>query len=141
MSRIYNALFILAALLSFSCEKADRKDVAHGGDVRIVWEEPQVVKYGKYTVTGGYPRVHRLNDGRLMLSYSVDNNAVIQFSSNDGETWGQPKIVMGYYDVERKPWGKARMTAAVPDFAQLSGKHRQHPGRIIYACNYRPREL
>ena len=76
-----------------------------------------------------------------MLSYSVDNNAVAQFSKNDGETWGAPQIVMGHYDVERKPWGKARMTAAVPDFAQLSAKHPKHPGRIIYACNYRPRQL
>ena len=139
MNRIYNVLFILTVLLAFSCEKAEQKSIA--GDVKIVWEEPKAVKYGKYTVTGGYPRVHRLNDGRLMLSYSVDNNAVAQFSKNDGETWGAPQIIMGHYDVERKPWGKARMTAAVPDFAQLSANHPHHPNRIIYACNYRPRQL
>lgn len=140
MNRIYNVLFILTVLLAFSCEKAEQKK-GIAGDVKIVWEEPKAVKYGKYTVTGGYPRVHRLNDGRLMLSYSTDNNAVAQFSTNDGETWGAPKKIMEYYDVERKPWGKARMTAAVPDFAQLSKEHPKHPDRIIYACNYRPREL
>ena len=124
MSRIYNALFILTVMLAFSCEKAEQKGA--GEDVRIVWEEPKAVKYGKYTVTGGYPRVHRLNDGRLMLSYSTDNNAVAQFSTNDGETWGAPKKIMEYYDVERKPWGKARMTAAVPDFAQTRMQQKEN---------------
>ena len=34
--------------------------------------------------------------------------------------------------------GKAKVHAANPEFAQLSESNPHHPGRIIFACNYRP---
>lgn len=109
-------------------------------DLSVVWEAPQLVKNGTSGVSGGYPRVHRLDDGRLMLSYSANTKGQTLFSSDNGVTWSDRKTVMQYINVTNGA-GKARLTAAAPDFAQLSKNHPKHPGRIIYACNYRPREL
>ncbi len=143
MRRVLVLLSLLANVLFVCCEGLP--DVGggaaeNGTEPVIIWEAPQPVKVGSSKVTGGYPRIHRLNDGRLMLSYSADGDACLSFSSDDGKSWGMPKIAMRSQDVSNAK-GSARLTAAVPDFAQLSKNHPIRPGRIIYACNYRPREL
>lgn len=143
MRHIFKILSLLPAVLFVCCERlSDSGSSSAGGgtDPVIIWETPQPVKVGSSKVTGGYPRIHRLNDGRLMLSYAVDGNACLSFSSDEGKNWSIPKRVMDSQDVSSAN-GRARLTAAVPDFAQLSENHPKHPGRIIYACNYRPREL
>ena len=107
----------------------------------IEWEDPKPARTAnKLELSGGYPRIHRLNDGRLMLSYSLSGNGYARFSSDEGETWGAQTEVMSYFD-KTSNGVSARMTASVPDFAQLSAGNPYHPGRIIYASNYRPREL
>ena len=107
----------------------------------IEWEDPKPARTAnKLELSGGYPRIHRLNDGRLMLSYSLSGNGYARFSSDEGETWGAQTEVMSYFD-STSNGVSARMTASVPDFAQLSAGNPYHPGRIIYASNYRPREL
>ena len=93
---------------------------------------------GTSKVTGGYPRVHRLNDGRLMLSYSYKYTACALFSRDNGMTWANPQEVMPKINVSNGN-KEAILTAAVPEFAQLSPTNPHHPGRIIYTCNYRPR--
>ena len=145
MSRLQKYLSLLAVVLFVSCEGlSEPEDGPAGGsgsgtELAIEWEKPQPVKIGGKNVAGGYPRIHRLNDGWLMLSYSSNGNAYASFSS-DGGIWSSAKKVMAYEDVENEK-GKARLTAAVPDFAQLSATHPKHANRIIYACNHRPREL
>ena len=100
--------------------------------IKVVWGEPEKV------VRGGYPRVHRLNDGRLMMSYSVSANNYIKYSDDNGLTWSEEaKVVMRYF-VEENAAGKAKVHAANPEFAQLSDNNPHKPGRIIFACNYRP---
>lgn len=143
MNFISRSLCLLSALTFVSCTKPDTGDgqtQPEGNTLSIVWEEPQPVKVGSSKVVGGYPRVHRLDDGRLMLSYAASSNGLALFSSDDGKTWTGPKKIMKYQDVSNDK-GTARLTAAVPDFAQLSKSNPHHPGRIIYAGNYRPREL
>ena len=122
---------------AFSCEKSPEADGQEdAGDVRIIWEEPQqVVGTG-----GGYPRVHRLNDGRLMMTYSKSFNGYARFSEDNGATWPESAVkkTMSSLEVSNER-GEAMLSVAVPDFAQLSADHPHHPGRIIFAGNYRPR--
>ena len=100
--------------------------------VKVVWEEPEKI------VKGGYPRVHRLNDGRLMLCYSSSANTYVRFSDDDGYTWSEDaQVVMRHFSVENEK-GRAKVHAANPEFAQLSADNPHKPGRIIFACNYRP---
>lgn len=129
---------ILLTILAISCEK--RTDVSANqdaaDDVRIVWETPQeVVGAG-----GGYPRVHRLNDGRLMMTYSKSFNGYALFSEDDGKTWPESSLTnpMSKFTASNEN-GEALLSVAVPDFAQLSENHPHHPNRIIFAANYRPR--
>ena len=115
--------------------------ISFSDDPSIEWETPKPARTpNKPQLSGGYPRIHRLNDGRLMLSYSLSGNGYARFSSDEGETWGAQTEVMSYFD-KTSNGVSARMTASVPDFAQLSAGNPYHPGRIIYASNYRPREL
>ena len=137
MQMLFKYLFFLT-ILAMSCEK---KPVAGGtqdeaADVRIVWESPQQV----VSTGGGYPRVHRLNDGRLMMTYSKSYNGYARFSEDEGMTWPETSLVnpMSKF-TESNEKGSALLSVAVPDFAQLSANHPHHPGRIIFAGNYRPR--
>ena len=115
--------------------------ISFSDDLSIEWETPKPARTAnKPELSGGYPRIHRLNDGRLMLSYSLSGNGCARFSSDEGKTWGAQTEVMSYFD-KTSNGVSARMTASVPDFAQLSAGNPYHPGRIIYASNYRPREL
>ena len=115
--------------------------ISFSDDLSIEWETPKPARTAnKPELSGGYPRIHRLNDRRLMLSYSLSGNGCARFSSDEGKTWGAQTVVMSYFD-ETSNGVSARMTASVPDFAQLSAGNPYHPGRIIYASNYRPREL
>ena len=100
--------------------------------IKVLWEEPEKI------VRGGYPRVHRLNDGRLMMSYSLSANTYVRFSDDEGYTWSEDaQVVMRHFLVENER-GKAKVHAANPEFAQLSDDNPYKPGRIIFACNYRP---
>lgn len=101
--------------------------------LRIVWEEPQRI------TKGGYPRVHRLNDGRLMMSYSKSSSCYFRFSDDNGFTWSEEEYKVMSHFVAENGRGKARLNASNPEFAQLSSGNPFHPGRIIFACNYRPK--
>ena len=124
-NRLAYLLFALMLFLSgTTCAAADFK---------IRWEEPQRI------TKGGYARVHRLNDGRLMMSYAKSFSNYIRFSEDNGLTWSDDEnTVMSPFVVENDK-GKARLDASNPEFAQLSAENPFHPGRIIFACNYRPK--
>ena len=137
MQKVFKYLFFLT-ILAISCEKQPDLGGTQNetGELRIVWETPQeVVGAG-----GGYPRVHRLNDGRLMMTYSKSFNGYALFSEDEGKTWPESskKNPMSKF-TERNDKGEALLSVAVPDFAQLSENHPHHPNRIIFAGNYRPR--
>ena len=133
---------LLLAVLFFSCEKPSQEGAASGddpaaddsGDVRIIWETPKKV------TSGGYPRVHRLNDGRLMMTFADSFDGYAIFSSDNGKTWKTSvrKCTMSQFNATNGS-AKALVSVAVPDFAQLSSTHPHHPDRIIFAGNYRPR--
>lgn len=137
------SITVLLAVLFLSCEKPYQEggSVSGGnspaddsGDVRVVWETPQKI------TSGGYPRVHRLNDGRLMMTFSDSFDGYAIFSNDNGQTWKTSvrKCLMSQFDATNGT-AKALVSVAVPDFAQLSENHPHHPNRIIFAGNYRPR--
>ena len=128
--------FIVLLICSDVDVSAGNKQTKPGKQtVKVIWDEPEKI------VKGGYPRVHRLNDGRLMMCYSVSANNYIKFSEDNGLTWSEESpVVMRHFVVENEA-GKARVTAANPEFAQLSGNNPHKPGRIIFACNYRPMNM
>lgn len=118
--------------LTASLDAQNKPSKAAKQNVKVVWDTPQKV------VRGGYPRVHRLNDGRLMMSYSLSANNYIRYSDDNGLTWSEEaKVVMRHF-YEENAAGKAKVHAANPEFAQLSDNNPYKPGRIIFACNYRP---
>ena len=127
-------LLVVLSLFSAVCLAASDKQPRKGRKptVEIIWEAPAKV------TRGGYPRVHRLNDGRLVMSYARSSNNYIRISDDNGYTWSdmEYKVMSGF------KWengnGKARLVASNPEFAQLSEANPYHPGRIIFACNYRP---
>ena len=137
MHKVFKYLFFLT-ILAVSCEKTpDAGGIQEeADDVRIVWETPQQVT----GAGGGYPRVHRLNDGRLMMTYSKSFNGYARFSEDEGKTWPEStlKNPMSKFDASNDN-GDALLSVAGPDFAQLSENHPYHPNRIIFAGNYRPR--
>ena len=118
--------------LTASLDAQNKPSKAAKQNVKVVWDTPQKV------VRGGYPRVHRLNDGRLMMCYSLSANNYVRYSDDNGLTWSEEaKVVMKYF-VKENAAGKAKVHAANPEFAQLSENNPYKPGRIIFACNYRP---
>ena len=73
-----------------------------------------------------------------MLCYSSASNTYIRFSDDEGYTWTEDaQVVMKHFSVDNE-LGKAKVHAANPEFAQLSEDNPHKPGRIIFACNYRP---
>ena len=137
MQKVFKYLFLLT-ILAISCE--NKLDIGGAqdetGEVRIVWETRQEV----VGIGGGYPRVHRLNDGRLMMTYSRSFNGYALFSEDEGKTWPESSLKNPMSKLtESNEKGSALLSVAVPDFAQLSENHPHHPNRIIFAGNYRPR--
>lgn len=100
----------------------------------IEWDKPRRV------CEGSYGRMHRLNDGRLMLVYSNgpadDKNACVRFSSDMGQTWTEETIAIrsfvATHNAESTP-----VRCVNTEFLQLSPTHPSHPNRIIYAVNLR----
>lgn len=133
--KFMSLVFVLLSAAYQQLPATGRKTIKDGkAALKIVWDAPEMV-----VARGGYPRVHRLNDGRLMLCYSKGADNYIRFSDDNGLSWSeQEQKVMAHF-IKENGKGKARLTAANPEFAQLSVDNPYHPGRIIFACNYRPK--
>ena len=135
MTRILRIITIVAVLLFVASQHlyaAGRKD---GKTVfKVEWDIPE-----KVVERGGYPRVHRLNDGRLMMCYSKGSDTYVRISVDNGLSWSEEEQKIMSHFVRENENGKARLTASNPEFAQLSADNPYHPGRIIFACNYRPK--
>ncbi len=98
--------------------------IAKTGGIVIEWD-----RSGEKTVAwGGYPRVHRLNDGRLMLVFFSGGGSSYCLSEDNGVTWSEPVA----------EWKSFEASVDNPEFAQLPAGHQYHPGRIIFATNLRP---
>lgn len=106
------------------------------GTLKISWGTPIDV-FGKGGF--GYPRMHRLNDGRLMImstiNGSVMNAATLSSPTDisDNTSWSGRSVVANYWTENG-----TKVNCANPEFVQLSSKNPYHPGRIIFTVNLRP---
>ena len=98
------------------------------GQLRIVWDTPLAIDAGG----GTYVRVHRLNDGRLMATYTSGSAGQCRFSSNNGNTWTKMTTILPTYTENNLTYRMDNI-----EFAQLSSSNPYKPGRIIYAVNER----
>lgn len=103
-------------------------DEVEGGQLTIVWDTPVAIDPDG----GTYGRVHRLNDGRLMATYTSANAGQVRFSSNNGNTWTAKTTILPAYTENGLTYRMDNI-----EFAQLSSPNPYKPGRIIYAVNER----
>ena len=97
-----------------------------GGDISISWDE--AIELGP----GGYARVHRLSDGRLMAAYERGGDLMVRFCARDCvDRWTEPQCVARGFAVTTAS-DAVRVNLVNAEFAQLA------TGRILLACNRRP---
>ena len=109
-----------------ACTKTPRPD-----RITVEWSTPVPV------TAGGYGRVHRLVDGRLMMVYSASGNAYARFSSDEAVSWSEQVLVMEGFKASNEK-GSVDVRCSNAEFTQLSDNNPYHPGRIIYVSNLRP---
>ena len=84
--KIFLTVLVLISGLPIDAHAAGKKAKQ---TIKIVWGQPEKI------VRGGYPRVHRLNDGRLMMCYSSSANTYVRFSEDNGYTWSHEALFCG----------------------------------------------
>jgi len=133
MKRLF--VIVLLAVVSMSCsakEDSAPEPSPEPTELSVSWNRINVV-----TWKGGYGRVHRLNDGRLMSVYESGGRAYCKFSQDNGYKWSSAALAIDKDQVfkgEESTW----TNNANAEFAQLSPSNPYHPGRIIFAVNIRP---
>lgn len=82
---------------------------------------------------GGYARMHRLQDGRLMAVYDASGgNAALRYSNDEGNTWSEPQIIIEAFEVKDAEGNPVKVHIANAEFIELSS------GELIFGCNLRP---
>ncbi|WP_339739011.1 hypothetical protein [uncultured Sunxiuqinia sp.] len=104
--------------------------------IRIAWDYSSMQKLapqGDRTLGWvGYPRVRRLNDGRLVAVYETQGNGELVESSDNGESWSQPVITFQKHTYTNDQGETTDVNIANTELIQL------HNGDLVMACNYRP---
>lgn len=134
MKHFLRLIVIASACTMISCgvQKSAAGVDANSGIV-IEWDQAETA-----VAWGGYPRVHRLNDGRLMLVFFSGGGSSYCLSEDNGTTWSEPVAEWKSFDASGET-GTTGVMVDNPEFAQLPAAHHSHPGRIIFATNLRPR--
>ena len=101
----------------------------------ITWDKSSE----KRISSGGYPRAHRLNDGRLMMTMEQGGNSCYCLSSDNALSWGELVTPWKAFTASRHGIS-TQVNISNPEFAQLSHTHPRHPDRIIFATNLRPKD-
>ena len=97
-----------------------------GGDISISWNE--AIELGP----GGYARVHRLSDGRLMAAYERRGDLMVRFCERGCvDRWTEPQCAARGFAVTNAS-GAVRVNLVNAELAQLA------TGRILLACNMLP---
>ena len=110
-------------------------------DVRIAWEYDTYLEIPEIRVANKdftetelhYPRVKRLSDGSLMLTFSNHHygwNIYVAHSLDDGKTWGPAQMVRQQFP-STSSIGKDTTVFVNPDFIELQD------GRILLAYQWR----
>lgn len=127
MRRLFSFLAVFLSLVA--CGKTPQPGQKKDDKLNITWDQT-----AKTMWKGGYGRVHRLADNRLMAVYEHGGKAWCKYSGDGAKTWYGETAVM-----DRVAIGSGVYATVVnSEFAQLSASNPFHPGRIIYAGNLRP---
>ena len=124
---------LILALLLAACTPAGDALARRLPEVKISWGEPLVLS------AGGYTRVHPLNDGRLLCSYTHGGRGYARYSEDGGLTWSDEAVIVNSFDAQ-SPNGTVRVTMSNPETAQLPPDYPVHPGRLFYTVNLRPKD-
>ncbi|MDO5524151.1 MAG: sialidase family protein [Bacteroidia bacterium] len=120
---------IFGFLLSLtSCEQHRNNNTA---GYTIDWNDNSLVCIAE---SGGYPRIHRLGNGLLMVTYEDRRgNVVVKQSSDEGATWSEPVIVFTRFEYQNeKNNTSCTVNIANPEFISLPDNS------IALAVNFRP---
>lgn len=107
-------------------------DDAQDAELSVSWDREHTQNWA-----GGYGRVHRLNDGRLMAVYERGGQGRYRISTDNAATWSAEAVAVDRTAIPVED-GTVYTNNANAEFAQLSATHPVHPGRILYATNIRP---
>ncbi|WP_423128719.1 exo-alpha-sialidase [Gaoshiqia sp. Z1-71] len=104
--------------------------------IRIAWDYSSMQRLapqGNRVLSWvGYPRVRRLNDGRLMAVYETHGNGELVQSADDGNTWSEPVITFKQHTYTNGRGETTDVNIANTELIQLQN------GDLVMACNYRP---
>ena len=136
-------LYLALCLFAGGCKKSDEPAEpyeARTGDpvegIRIAWDYSSMQRLapqgGRVLGWAGYPRVRRLNDGRLIAVYETQGNGELVQSADDGKTWSQPVLTFQKHSYTNSQGESTDINIANTELIQLQN------GDLVMACNYRP---
>ena len=125
-------LLLLVFFIISSCKgysKEEPKTVEK--QLSIEWDQQSL---NCIAAEGGYPRMHRMNDGSLMVAYeNRKGDVVVSRSTNEGATWSDTIQVFNHFQYTNVQNNTTcRVNIANPEFVQLKNND------ILFACNLRP---
>lgn len=139
----WKLLFGITAIILSCCDGGSECRDGSETDVRISWD------YNTYTVMSSvnvmghgyvednlcYPRVKRLSDGTLLMSFMdthYGGNVYVRRSEDDGKSWSDATVLEHLYEAESTV-GKDEVHFVNPDFIELQD------GRVMAAFQWRYR--
>lgn len=133
MKKFFVAIAVM--ITSFCCYAKDNPQPVTPPvtkELSVEWDRVNITSW-----KGGYCRVHRLNDSRLMAVYESGGKAYCRFSSNNGTSWTSAAMAIDREQITSDK-GSTWANNSNSEFAQLRPDNPYHPGRIIFAVNIRP---
>lgn len=129
MQHTYQIVVCLLFFSTFSCQV--QKGEKGINDYYLEWDQRTLVCISD---EGGYPRMHRLNDGSLLVAYeNRKGDVVTKRSTDEGTSWSNSSLAYPGFDfVNENNRATCRVNIANPEFVQLRNND------IILACNLRP---
>jgi len=97
--------------------------------VRIAWNYSTIEQLAP---TGGYPRLHRLQDNSIVVvAEDYRSNSILIRSYDEGKTWTEPFKIFPSITINNDR-GSVQVNMSNPEITQLPN------GDILAACNFRP---
>ncbi len=116
----------------------------YDADIRISWDHNSYIEMDEVKVANAdyveknlcYPRIKRLSDGTLLMSFMDQHygiNIYVRSSEDDGKTWSDAILLKHWYEAESTV-GPDEVHYVNPDFIELQD------GRIMLAYQWRYRK-
>lgn len=106
--------------------------------MRIAWDYRSMQKIapqdGRVLSWSGYPRLKRLKDQSLFVTYEAQGNVECVVSTDEGQTWTVPTILFEKQTQTNDQGQSTTVNMSNGELIELSD------GTLLSACNYRPVE-